>query len=102
MPAGPERPIRVTIFDQEYLIRSDEDETRVQEIADFVNEKFRKIKENTEGLSEKKAAILVALDIANDYFQNLRERPHALADMEGRLRALHCKIDAVTGESEGL
>jgi cell division protein ZapA len=100
MGAGLERPIRVRIFDQEYLIRSDEDEGRVHEIANFVNEKFRKIRKNAEGLSEKKAAILVALDIANDYFQAVREPPGTVPDWERRLHTLHCKIDAVTGEGE--
>jgi cell division protein ZapA len=100
MRPGLERAIRVRIFDQEYFVRSDADETRVQEIANFVNEKFQKIRESTEGLSEKKAAILVALDIANDYFQALKERPDPHLDVERRIRALHSKIDAVTGGSE--
>jgi cell division protein ZapA len=100
MSVSLERPIRVRIFDQEYLIRSDEEEARVHEIANFVNDKFRKIKQDMEGLSEKKAAILVALDIANDYFHALRERPDTQSDIHRRIRALHYKIDAVTGEGK--
>ena len=39
-----EEPIRVRILDHEYLLRSDEDEKQVQEVAQFVDEKLREIR----------------------------------------------------------
>jgi cell division protein ZapA len=91
-----DRPIRVRILDQEYLIKSDEDEERVKEIARFVNEKFREIRDNTEGLSERKTAILAAFHIASDYFHLLREYEDFEKDIRRRVRALNYQIDSVT------
>jgi cell division protein ZapA len=84
-----EKPVRVRILDQEYLIRSDEDEGHVQAIAQYVNERFKKIRDNTEGLSERKCAILLAFDIAGEYFQVLKERDHLVMDIQKRARALN-------------
>jgi cell division protein ZapA len=58
------QPVKVKILDQEYLIKSEEDSEQVYRIAEYVNEKLREIKDNTEGLSDKKVAMLAALTIA--------------------------------------
>jgi len=91
-----EKPIKVRIFDQEYLVRSEEDEEWVQRIAKHVNNKFREIINNVEGLSEKKIAILVAFNIASDYFQLLKDRDERATDIERRVKALNYQIDLIT------
>jgi cell division protein ZapA len=91
-----EKPITVRILDQEYLIRTEEDEAKVQEIARFVSNKFREISTHTKGLSERKTAILAAFDIASDYFQLLKERDSVTTDIQKRARALNYQIDSVT------
>ena len=91
-----EKPIKVRILDQEYLIKSDEDEEHVQRVAQFVNKKFMEIKDSTEGLSEKKTALLVTFDIASEYFQLLKERNDVLREIQKRARALNYQIDSVT------
>ena len=91
-----EKPIKVKILDQEYLIKTSEDEEHVQRVAQFVNEKFREIKDKTEGLSEKKTAILAAFDVASEYFQILKERNDVFMDFQRRARALNYQIDSVT------
>jgi cell division protein ZapA len=92
-----EKPVSVTILGHEYRIKSDEDEEKVKNIARFVNDKFKAIMENTEGLSERKTAILVAFDIASDYFQILKEKDDAAADIQKRARVLNQHIESVTG-----
>ena len=92
-----EKPVRVTILGHEYRIKSDEDEEKVRNIARFVNDKFKAIMESTEGLSERKTAILVAFDIASDYFQVLKERDDAEADIQKRARILNQHIESITG-----
>ena len=77
-----EKPIRVRILDHEYLVRSDEDEKQVQKVAQFVDEKFREIKDNVQGLSEAKTAILAAFHVASEYFQVLRERDDLVKDVQ--------------------
>jgi len=89
------KPIRVRILDYEYLIKTDEEEAEVQKIAQFVNNKFMEIKENTEGLSERKTAILAAFDIASEYFQLLKEREHLIENIQKRAEALNYHIDSL-------
>ena len=93
-----ERPVRVRILDHEYLIKSDEDDEYVHNIARFVNDKFREIKENMEGLSDKRTAILAAFDIASDYFQLLKERDDLAKEVQRRARSLNLQIDSVTAQ----
>ena len=91
-----ERPVRVRILDHEYLIKSDEEDKYVQNIARFVNDKFREIKENTEGLSETKTAILAAFDIASEYFHLLKAREDLVENIERRAQTLNSHIDSIT------
>ena len=90
-----ETPVTVKILGHEYQIKSDEDEEQVRDIAQFVNDKFKAIIDSTDGLSERKTAILVAFDIASDYFQVLKERNGVTVDIQGRARVLNHQIDSV-------
>jgi cell division protein ZapA len=91
------QPVKVKILDQEYLIKSEEDSEQVSRIAEYVNEKLREIKDNTEGLSEKKVAMLAALTIASEYFQLLKERDNLSAKIRQRTKTLIYTIDSVMG-----
>lgn len=90
-----EQPIRVRILDHDYLIRSDEDEKQVQRVAEFVNERFKEIKDNAQGLSETKTAILAAFHIASEYFQALKDRDDLAKEVQDRARALNSQIDLI-------
>ena len=63
--------VRVEILGREYTVKSDEDEERVKKIAEYVNEKLRRISDNTKTISTLNVAILAAMDIANEYFEVL-------------------------------
>ena len=91
-----EKPIKVKIFNHEYLIKSDEDEEQVQNIAKFLNDRFREIREDTKDLSEGKTAILAAFHIASDYFQVLKERDDLVRDIQNRARSLNYQIDSIS------
>lgn len=90
-----DKPIRIRLLDREYLIKSDEEEERVQDIAQFLDGKLREISKNAEGLSERKTAILAAFDIASDYFQILKERDDLAKNIERRARALNHQIESL-------
>lgn len=90
------KPIRIRILDHEYLLRSDEDEERVREIAEFVNDKLGEIRHSGANLSEGKAAILAAFYVASDYFQALRERDELAKSVEDRVRSINKQIDALS------
>jgi len=91
------QPVKVRILDHEYLVKTEEDKERVDRIAEYVNKKLKEIEGNTEGLTEKKTAILVALNIASDYFQLLKERDEMSANIHQRTEALIYNIDSVIG-----
>ena len=87
-------PIRVKIRNHDYFIRGDEDGDQILKIAEYVNHKLREVEQDTEGLSEKKTAILAALNIASDYFQVVKERDELLAKIRERTQALILNIDS--------
>ena len=87
--------IKVKIYDQEYVIKSEESAEQLNLIAGYVNDKLKEIQEHTEGLSEKKMAILVALNIASEYFQAVREREDLLVNIRKKSEALVNNIDSV-------
>lgn len=91
------QPVKVRILDREYLVTSEEDQEQVQRIAEYVNEKLREVRDSTEGLSEKKTAILAALNIASEYFQLLKEQDDRLARLRQRTELLIHNIDSVMG-----
>jgi len=83
--------VRVEIMGREYNIRSDEGEERVKKIAEYVDEKLRKISEVSKTTSTLNAAILAAMDIANEYFEvleghtHLSQRVEEIENKSGRL-----------------
>jgi len=93
-------PVKVRIRNAEYLVQGEDDEQQVQRIADFVNDKLKEIEQGTEGLSEKRTAILAALDIAGDYFQILKDKEDMIASLRQRTQSLIRSIDSVLGPSD--
>jgi cell division protein ZapA len=93
-------PVKVRIRNAEYLVQSEDNEQQVQKVADYVNEKLKEIEEGAEGLSEKRTAILAALDIAGDYFQIVKEKENLLASLRQRTQSLIRSIDSVLGPSD--
>jgi cell division protein ZapA len=92
-------PVKVRIRNAEYLVQSEDNEQQVQRVADYVNDKLKEIEEGTEGLSEKRTAILAALDIAGDYFQALKEKETLLSSLRQRTQSMIRSIDSVLGPS---
>lgn len=96
--AEPDRPARrvftVDIFGRRYKIESEHESETVRALASHVDRRMRKISERTEPGDVLGAAVLAALNIADDYFQTRRalerrereitERTRSLADMLSR------------------
>lgn len=87
-------PVKVKIHDQEYLLKSDGDVEQIEEIADYVNQKLADVQDGTEGLSDRKVAILAALSIAGEYLQIKRERDEVKGRIRQRTDALINIIDS--------
>ncbi|RJR35557.1 MAG: cell division protein ZapA [Desulfobacteraceae bacterium] len=89
--------VKLRIRDQEYMVKSDGSEEEILRIADYVNAKIQEA--SSEGLSEKKTAVLAALHIASDYFQALKEKDEAFARNRRQTEALIDHIDSVIGRN---
>ena len=86
--------VRVEILGREFVVKSDEEEGRVQKIAAYVNQKIREISGGPQTVSTLNAAILAALNIADDYFKVLEEKGGHRQDYEGKAERLIAMIDA--------
>jgi cell division protein ZapA len=69
--------VRLEILGREYSISSDEGEERVKRIGAYVSQKIQEITDSAKAVSTLNAAILAALNIANEYFA-LQEKQGAL------------------------
>ena len=85
--------VRVEILGREYVVKSDEGEERVKKIAAYVNQKIKEISESTQTVSTLNAAILAAMNIANDYFQVMEEKKTYRQDYESKAGHLIAMID---------
>jgi cell division protein ZapA len=86
--------VRVEILGLEFVVKSDEKEERVEKIAAYVNQKIREISGGPQTVSTLNAAILAALNIADDYFKVLEEKGSHRQDYEGKAEHLIAMIDA--------
>ena len=94
-----DRSIKIKISGNEYLIRSKGDDSdNIYKIAEYVNEKLKETNESGDGISEKKAAILTALDIASDYFNLLDERDRLLKEVQNKSQSLISVINSKINE----
>lgn len=75
-------PVKTQIFGQTYTIRGELDETYVQELAHYVDEKMRAVADATSTVDTQKVAVLAALAIADE----LRGAQRDLGEREELLR----------------
>jgi cell division protein ZapA len=59
----------VEIFGQRLGLRADGDEARIQEIARFVDHRMREVADRSSSVDTVKIAVLTALNIADELFQ---------------------------------
>ena len=85
--------VRVEILGREYVVKSDEGEERVKKIAQYVNQKIKDITGSSQTVSTMNAAILAAMNIANEYFQILEEKKTHRQDYESKAEHLIAMIN---------
>lgn len=61
--------VRVNILGQTYNIKGDAAPEYIMQLADYVNEKVEEVSSNIGGANSLQVAILVSLNIADEYFQ---------------------------------
>jgi cell division protein ZapA len=90
--------IRVNIFGTEYTLVSDNNETSVTEIAQYIDHKIREIDRSSAIKSINKLAILAALNIAEELFQEREYRNKLLDQLNEEARKLNDSIQDVLAE----
>jgi len=85
----PANQLRVNIFGAEYVLKSDENQEYVVEIANYVDQKMREIDRSQAINSNLKVAILAALNIADELFQSKKYRERLLDQLGEESRKLN-------------
>ncbi len=83
----------VQIFGQEYKIRGFEDKSYVQRVAGYVDERMRELSKASSSLSQERLAVLTALNIADELFQESKRSSETLLSVERRADALIAHLD---------
>ncbi len=77
----------ITILGQKYVVKSDQDEAQLREVAAYVDEKLRALQRGGH-VNTVRVAVLGALNIANEYFEYRRRMASILDQMEERTNRL--------------
>jgi len=87
------RSTTVEIFGREYRIKGVADEGYIQSVARYVDEKMREVSRATSLPSQDRLAILAALNIADELFQQKQESAQGFSTIERKAASLISLID---------
>lgn len=90
----------VEILGREYRIRGVADEEYIREVAKYVDEKMREVQQATALPSQDRLGILVALNIADEFFQLRRSSTDGITSIEKRAERLIEMLDDTFLEAE--
>ena len=83
----------VHIFGREYKIKGFADEDYIQEMAKFVDAKMKELSNNSSLPSQERLAVLAALNIADELFQEQKKTSEAFSSVESRASRLISLLD---------
>lgn len=78
----------VKILEQKFVLKTDNDESHVKRVADYVNKIFHNIKGHSNTLTTQNVAILAALNIAEELFAREDRHRSVIADWHDRLKEM--------------
>jgi len=90
--------LKINIYGTEYPIKSgpETDTDYILQVADYLDRKMREIDQSTQAKSSLKVAILAALNITDELFQQRRKGGNGSGEVEERLRRLSDALDKAT------
>ena len=89
--------IEIVIGNQKYLIRGEEGDEHLKEVAEMVRRRVETIKKKTPSLSLQKAAMLAAFDFASEVIQHRKKSSDTRATI---LSKAHSLLERVERELE--
>lgn len=93
MSDGDRQPVRVTIFGEEYTIRSEMDPEYTRACARHVDDAIQSAHVQSHVSEPHKAAILAALEITDELFRARSERDRLLGDVTDRVASLRARVE---------
>lgn len=81
----------LTILNQRFTFKSDNDEKQVKKVADYVNKKMHDIVSKNKAISTANVAILAALNIADDFVQYQHNQKDLIGKWAQRLKEISVK-----------
>jgi cell division protein ZapA len=90
--------IRVNIFGSEYTLRADSENNYVEEIAEYIDEKMREIDRTQTLKSTTRVAILAALNVADELFQERLYRKKLIEQLDEESKKLNQNLTDVLAE----
>jgi cell division protein ZapA len=92
--------IEIRVFGQTFTVKSEAEESHIQEVAQYVNSKIEEITKRTRTVSSLNVAILTALNIADDLLKEREKRMALLKEVGLRSKDLVEKIDRKMSRKE--
>ncbi len=85
---------KVEIFGQEYKLKGVGNPQYIHKIAGYVDSKMREIAHSSGIMSQSRIAILAALNITDELYQEREERERAQGELEGKAAKLGELLDS--------
>lgn len=95
-----EHSVEIKVFGQTYTVKTDAEETHIQQVAQCVNEKIDEVLKKTRSVSSLNVAILAALNIADDFLKERERRIALLREVGMKSKDLVERIDMKIGGKE--
>ena len=103
------KKVKVEIFSQKYTINGDTSEEYIRKLASYIDDKMNEVSENASIANPLQVAILVALNISDEYFQikeilmgtesKIEEKTKAMISLidEGLIGDIFSRIESIEG-----
>jgi len=85
--------VKVEIFGHKYTIKGDAPPEYIAELAEYVDNKMEEVSNNFTGSNQSQVAILVALNIADEYFQLKKTKTGMNRALEEKTNTLISMLD---------
>ncbi|MCA9553861.1 MAG: cell division protein ZapA [Myxococcales bacterium] len=95
------RSLELELFGQRLTVVSDSDPALVREVVDFVNRRMEQIRDGAPRAGADQVALLAALNIAEELFEERRRRDALKRTVRERSRTLLGAIDRLSRQAEG-
>jgi len=86
--------IEIVIGNQKYVLRGDESEEHLREVAEMVRRKVEAVRKSSPALSFQKAAVIAAFDFAAEAIKGRRRASDYRSSLLERANCLLSKVEA--------